>query len=159
MKRDPPRPPTVGKIKDLMLSELGKGMPGITPEYGECLAQAASICLEDQKHKSGVLLHVDGNFIRKFSLIWAPTTDQMRDCWGDVEFATEQGAYAIAALLVPTLTELTFFERSRKGTGIDYWLGSNEDLLFQKKARLEVSGIRKGNESEIRARLKQSSSP
>ena len=47
-------------------------------------------------------------------------------------------------------------ERSRKGTGFDYWLGKKEldNTLLQDKARLEVSGIRKGNESLIDSRIK-----
>ena len=79
----------------------------------------------------------------------------MRRCWADLEFTTEQGAYGIAAVLMPTLTGLRFLERTRKGTGFDYWLGSEDDLLFQKKARLEVSGLRKGDEPEIRSRVKR----
>lgn len=56
------------------------------------------------------------------------------------------------------LTDLTIIERSRKGTGFDYWLGNQDStaiLPFQHMARLEVSGIRKGNQSQINARVKQ----
>jgi len=41
-------------------------------------------------------------------------------------------------------------ERSRKGTGFDYWLGSADEvgeLPFQNKVRLEVSGIGKADDS------------
>jgi hypothetical protein len=138
----------------LALSDLERGMYGITPEYGACIAQAASICLEDQKHKSGVKLNVDGEYDGKFDLIWNIVNEQMRRCWADIGFAVEQGAYGVAALLVPTLTGFEL-ERSIRGTGFDFWLGSKKDLLFQKKARLEVSGILKGSESEIKARVKQ----
>jgi len=67
-------------------------------------------------------------------------------------------AYGIAALLMPYLTGLTVIERSIKGTsfGFDFWLGSIDDpnSLFQRKARLEVSGIRRGSESIIKSRVK-----
>lgn len=53
----------------LALSDLAKGRDGITPAFGECLSQAASVCLEDQSHKSGVNLNVDGDFNRIFGLI------------------------------------------------------------------------------------------
>ncbi len=57
------------------------------------------------------------------------------------------------------MTALTVIERSRKGTGFDYWLGtqgSTATLPFDRMARLEVSGIRsKGNRSQINARVKQ----
>ena len=90
-------------------------------------------------------------------MVWDSTTEQMRRCWADLEVATEHGAYGIAALLIPVLTNLTIVQRSRKGTGFDFWLGpmSADEVLFQKKARLEVSGIRKGSESQIKARLRQ----
>lgn len=46
----------------------------------------------------------------------------------------------------------TVIERSRKGTGFDYWLGDKNSYLFQKKARLEVSGILKGDDSLLKSR-------
>lgn len=156
MINEAPRPMITGdEIRELIFSELEKGMPGIPPECGKCLVQAASVCLEDQEHGSGVQLDVDGDFSEEFRLVWNATTDRMRRFWADLEVATEQGAYGIAALLISHLTGMTIFERSRKGTGIDFWLGSEGDILFQKKARLEVSGIRKGGETEIRTRLKE----
>lgn len=141
----------------LTLPQLAQGMPGITPSFGNCLAEAASICLEDQKHSSGVLLNVNGDFKQIFNIIWGITTEQIRRCWADLEVTTEHGAYGIAALLVVALTDMTIVERSRKGTGFDFWLGHKDmkEPLFQNKSRLEVSGIRNGDESEIKARLRQ----
>ena len=150
---DTARPTT----RTLSLSVLDEGTPGITPAFGASLAEAASVCLEDQKHAPGTPLRVDGGFRDTFSLFWNPATDQMRRCWADPEVATEHGAYAVATLLFASLTELTVTARSRKGTGFDYWLGpkSNRGLLFQNKARLEVSGIRNGTDSAVEARVRQ----
>ncbi|MDZ8138567.1 MAG: hypothetical protein RM049_25205 [Nostoc sp. DedQUE04] len=56
------------------------------------------------------------------------------------------------------MTQFTVIERSRKGTGFDYWLGSEDEageLPFQNQVRLEVSGIRKADDNRIRARVKQ----
>ena len=51
---------------------------------------------------------------------------------------------------------MSVVERSRKGTGIDYWLGDDvEQPYFQSKARLEVSGIGSGNAATIRRRVKE----
>jgi hypothetical protein len=50
----------------------------------------------------------------------------------------------------------SLLERSRRGTGFDYWLGepsSSSERPFQKAARLEVSGIRKGNAQQVRTRV------
>ncbi len=61
-------------------------------------------------------------------------------------------------MLIDKLTPYTVIERSRKGTGFDYWLSTKDEtdaLPFQNKVRLEVSGIRRGNDSRVRARVKQ----
>jgi hypothetical protein len=58
---------------------------------------------------------------------------------------------------MPSLTKLTVIERSIKGRGFgfDFWLGSIDDpqTLFQRKARLEVSGIRQGSQSILQSRV------
>ena len=90
------------------------------------------------------------------TLNWNPTDEQTRKCCSDMQDATELGAYGIAFLLIRRLTTYTVIERSRKGTGFDYWLGEGKsDYPFQKHARLEVSGILKGTEGEINSRVKQ----
>ncbi len=145
---------TTGLLK---LVELTKGLPSITPEYGSALAQASAVCFEDQNHPNGVELEVSGTYQAKYQVFWQPVTDQMLRCWNDAEFTTEQGAYGVAILLMIDLTEYTVIERSRKGSGFDYWLGNKDDnrLPFQNVARLEVSGIRSGDESLVKARVSQ----
>jgi hypothetical protein len=66
--------------------------------------------------------------------------------------ASEYGAYGVAITLALELTETAQVERSAKGTGIDYWLGDGRDErgIFQRTARLEVSGILR----ETRRRLR-----
>ena len=118
------------------------------------MAQAAVVCLDDQGHRSGVLLTIEGTFTAEFILSWSQrVTRANRRFWGDLEEATEQGAQAVAILLIRALTGFTIIERSRKGTGFDWRLG-NEDNLFQGKARLEVSGILRGSRKRINARIK-----
>ncbi len=47
-------------------------------------------------------------------------------------------------------------ERSPIGTGIDYWLGEeSETLSLERMARLEISGIRRGSNADIRARVRE----
>jgi hypothetical protein len=102
---------------------------------------------------------VKGDFQSELSIQWIPLIDpaQVRRTWGDPEVATEHGAYALAALLVVVLTPWTIVERSRKGTGFDYWLGpkGSPGELFQGKARLEVSGIRSGSLRDVERRVGQ----
>lgn len=142
----------------LNLGDLANGLPGITPAYGAALAEASSICLESQEHQPGAILAISGDWTENIPLQWSPATEQMRRCWHDTEYTTEQGAYGIACLLIRRLTPYTVIERSIKGTGFDYWLGDNRSLTelpFQRQARLEVSGIRRGITSRIRARVEQ----
>ena len=69
--------------------------------------------------------------------------------------ATEWGACGVAILVVNQVTGKVVIERSKKGTGFDYWLGDNDDgdsLPFANSARLEVSGILTGTKAQIASR-------
>lgn len=148
----------MSQIQVLNLQSFNQGLPAITPAFGAAIAEASAICLTDEAHKPGVALEVEGEFSTTFKLDWQPVTEQTRRCWNDEEYTTEQAAYGVAFLLILQLTNLTVIERSRKGTGFDYWLGTQDStatLPFQRMVRLEVSGIRKGNRSQINARVKQ----
>ena len=54
-------------------------------------------------------------------------------------------AVGVAILLAKSELGYSVMERSRKGTGFDYWIGDETELPFDRKARLEISGIRKGS--------------
>ncbi len=144
---------------EIQLSELRNGSFAFTEAYGSSLEEACIICLDDQGHDPGVIMEVDGVGKLKYQLYWQKEiTNQMSRCWRDSTFTTEQAAYGIAFLLIPRVTDYSAIERAVKGTGFDYWLGSNHDndaFLFHKKARLEVSGIRNGGDSEIKKRVKR----
>ena len=143
----------------IQLSELKAGNPALTPATGSSLEEACVICLNDQHHTPGVNMEVGGKISQVYSLLWQKqVTDQMIRCWGDPEYTTEQAAYGIAFLLIPRITNYTTIERSVKGPGFDYWLGDGQEaeiFIFNRKARLEVSGIRKGSDSQIRKRINQ----
>lgn len=144
------------KTETLNLSDLNAGLLGITGNYGGALAEAAAVCLESQSHATGVKLNVSGEFIGIYEVYWDQVDDQMRKCYADEQVATEHGAYGIAFLIIRDKTDFTVMEKSKKGTGFDYWLGTGDnesDLPFQNKERLEVSGIRKGNDAGIKARV------
>lgn len=92
-----------------------------------------------------------------FTVLFPDVTEQMRRCWNDREYTTEQAAYGVAILLAQHLTDLTVVERSRRGTGFDYWLGSClklDNRPFEKAIRLEISGIRRGSQQQARTRAK-----
>lgn len=138
--------------KCLDLRALGQGCPALTPACGTTLCEAAAVCLGDA-HSPGALLDVRGTSHAKYLLEWPPANEQARRTYADPEVATELGACGVAILVLRDQAGLTVVERSRKGTGFDYWLGDGDDELFQKKARMEVSGIRKARRSEVAARV------
>lgn len=139
----------------IMLDSLREGIPSFTPEFGSILAQVASFCLENQNHRCSVQMTVNGEYNDVLSLSWESVTDQIRRNWNDLQEATEFGAVGIAILLIIRLTEYTVVQRAWKGTGFDYWLGYKNDILFQNKARLEVSGILKGDKKMVEYRVNQ----
>jgi hypothetical protein len=131
--------------------------PWLSPATGQYLAEAAAVCLNSQGHSSGVEMRVMGDFSERYRLMWGMVDDQMIRSHSDEHAAVEYGAYGIAILLVDELTDLTVVQRSRRGTGFDYWLGrKNEPIaLFQGSARLEVSGIMRGGQANINRRVKE----
>lgn len=58
-------------------------------------------------------------------------------------------------MVVEKLTGLQVVKQSQKRTGFDYWLGDKRTYGMQELARLEVSGILKGNKAQINRRLKE----
>ncbi len=76
----------------------------------------------------------------------------------DTQENTEWGATAIALMMAEQESGCTIVERSVKGTGFDWWLGEDDDDfgIFQKKARLEISGILEENRNNtIEKRVKE----
>ncbi len=149
-------------ITTLRLSDLSQNKPerphsSLALIFGATCADAATVCLDDQGHLECVALQIDGIQSCEIELRCNAIDDTIRRFNADQEVATEYGAYGIAALIMPRLTNLTIIERSVKGKGFgfDFWLGSIDDLdtLFQRKARLEVSGIRKGSKTIMQSRV------
>ncbi len=138
----------------LDLHDLANGdIPAITPAIGRLLAEAAGVCLQSQGHEQGVKLIVSGAFTTDIALSWNAIHGRYADAWADLHEATEYGAVAVAVLLIKHLTSYEVVQRSRRGTGIDYWLGDDTVLPYTRKARLEVSGILTGTQQTVRARV------
>ena len=157
------------------------GNPGITAEKGAGLAQAAAVCLEEQGHQQGTLLTIRGNVHNGDSpLSWPPATPQAHRTWNDNDEATEEGAAGIATLLANRDIGYLVILRSRKSTpqeptGFDYWLGDGDignmsdaerlateslaimlaDDNLVARSRMEVTGIRNGDDTTIRARTRR----
>jgi hypothetical protein len=100
-------------------------------------------------------MEIDGAYQAKLGCRWTECDENTRLTWNDPDEATEQGAAACALVLIKGLAHYEVVERSRKGTGFDYWLGDEDEYPFQKKARLEVSGIAEGSEAQLQQRVNQ----
>ncbi len=118
-------------------------------------SEAAAVCLDFHGHELGKLLSVEGDLQGQFELVWTEVTQQMKDSRSDMDYTVESGAYCLAMLIVEKLTNLKVTRQSQKRTGFDYWLGAEDEVAMQKKARLEVSGILKGSKGQINQRLKE----
>jgi hypothetical protein len=118
-------------------------------------SEAASVCLDNQGHKSGKSIQIKGDLEGQFRLRWEEVTQQIRVSRNDLEDAVEGGAYCLAMLVIEKLTSLKVTKQSQKRTGFDYWLGEEKEGGIQGLARLEVSGILKGTKGQINQRLKE----
>lgn len=147
----------------IAVTDIKKGQPGLTPLAASQLYEAFEVCMHNCEHPEIVSLLMlgdrnndnrsDNNRCDDIILLWRDEyTEQMGRTYADMQYAVEHGAICLSIMLTTTLTPYKVVERSRKGTGIDYWLGDEETFLFQKKARLEVSGILEGDETAVKHR-------
>ena len=144
------------------LAQLSEGLPGLTKRLGEAHCEAALVCLGEHHHQSGVQCHLNdlNEKLSNLELVWTEEiTEQTRRAWRNRIVATEWGAAGLAILVILEFSEYTVIEQAVIGTGFDYWLGYKEDAdkyEFQRKARLEVSGIlNEQNASKIKQRVKE----
>lgn len=147
--------PETSSIK-ITLDSLAFGRVGIPPSAGKSISEAASVCLDERGHASPTTMAISGKFTLSAIIDWLPPSVQARRWWNDDEYATEHGAYCIAAHIVE-IFGLEVVERSKKKTGFDFWLApkDSEVDLFQGLTRLEVSGIREGDSIALEARVRQ----
>jgi len=138
------------------IQEIFQGLPGLSTTSGQHLYEGCVVCLTRQNHNStGTDLNVYGDTTINYNLTWDNIFDDQLDrTWADQFYATEHGAVCLSILLALKLTNFTIIEKSARKNGFDYWLGEKGDILFQKKARLEVSGIFNGSTKDVNARYK-----
>jgi len=144
-----------GRNNSLVLAAISKGHPGLSAAKAADLVEAATVCLDENGHRSGVRLTISGSQTSTPTLEFRAPTKRARRTHADLGEATEDGATAVAIAVSTRVTNYRVVERSRKGTGFDYWLGRRAGLF---EARLEVSGILRGPariERRIREKLHQ----
>lgn len=88
-------------------------------------------------------------------ITWGTPDTRTLDAWANSIDATEAGAYGCVIAGVEELRGLLAIRRAETGTGADYYIGppgaGSEDL--ESCIRLEVSGVDKGDQGDVRKRL------
>lgn len=138
-------------IRKVTLESLSDRIPVIPGEAVGFYKQNCMVCFHLQSHKSGVILQaIYKGKATLFEVEWTgDVTDQILGAYRELTRATDFAACALALILVRELTEFTAIEQSCLGTTIDYHLAlqrEENDLIFNRCARLEVSGILSENE-------------
>lgn len=125
--------------------DIKEGLPGISSIAAMQLYETFEVCMHHSGHSEEVLLSMEGITAEPITILWKDEYNEQKErTYSDMQYTTEHGAVCLSVMLTTNLTPYTIIERSRKGTGFDYWLGDKDSYLFQKKARLEVSGILRG---------------
>lgn len=143
---------------NINISDIAKGMPGITPAVGAVLVENSTVMLHNAGHESPTPVALYGMLEQTMQLLWNDNfTDQMARSHADMQETTELAAVCVSLAVTQQITGYTVIERSRKGTGFDYLLGDDMEL-FLPKARLEVSGIAKESlTNTVEGRFRQKS--
>lgn len=132
---------------------LRDGKLGLTATAGAFLSESAEFCLSKNDHPAPVLLNITGDSQSSGLLHWSKPDERMAEkTYGNQKEAAEDGAYAVAIVVVTEIEKFPAVAKSPIGTGMDYWITGNDDSqIFL--ARLEVSGIFRGSSGQINARL------
>lgn len=140
----------------LDLNILREGdIPAISQSVGASIAEAGGVCFEHNDHENGKTLSVRGYSNSQHTVSWPLITSQSLAAWNDLEQAAEYGAVAVAVLVAKEEIGYEILRQSRKGTGFDYWIGSSSEEGFLDKAGLEISGILKGDDRTVKARVRE----
>jgi len=151
--------------RKLLLESIGTGIPVIPPDAAGFYRQNCMVCFHHHGHRSGVLMRVHyREEIEAFEVAWdGEVSEQIVRSYGDKRRAVDNAACAIALLLVREMTDFTGIEQSSTGSTIDYYLvpqGQDDTLIFNRAARLEVSGILRETEDNtvedrVRSKLRR----
>jgi len=143
------------------LESLSERTLAITPGAVGFYKENCMVCFHHNGHKSGVTLMVKyKDTTTDFQILWVgDVTQQMLLAYQESKRATDNAACAIAMVLVRELTGFVSFEQSVLGTTIDYYLkdqATDDDLIFNRVARLEASGILTENEGNtVEGRIRE----
>lgn len=141
------------KTQTLHLDSLTSGIPALTFSRANSHREACIWCLVECNHSNGVGLETTQPNTKdkiEYSISWNEESvdlSAIQRAYNEDD-GPEDGAVAIALLIVREFTDYTALKRSVTKTGIDYWLcykSGSSQIFGKESARLEVSGILKEN--------------
>ncbi|MBR2887417.1 MAG: hypothetical protein IKB95_04255 [Bacteroidales bacterium] len=146
-------------MNELKLSDIKQGLPGVSSIEGANLYENCMVELHRHGHSSPTKLQVISDNDVDLDVLWKDDFNSQLDrTYADRQSSVERSAVCISILLALRFTNYTVIERSRKGTGFDYMLGYKEDIFYNPKARLEISGIsEETNSNTLNKRFEQKS--
>ena len=146
---------------ELPLSEI-YNVPCLTDPIKEYLIEACLLVLSYNAHDitKPITISIVENEVENFKLILdkGELSEITQNGW-EIDHATEKAAEYIALIMCNKMTGYQVIKRSIRGTGFDYWLGLGDitENIFHSKARLEISGILKGDLSSVKNRFEEKS--
>ncbi|MEA2707872.1 MAG: hypothetical protein QOF78_473 [Phycisphaerales bacterium] len=139
------------RTKQVSLARFAHGTARLSPEYCGFVAAACASKFKQHGHSKPAQLRVEGAYNETINVAWDEPDARTEGSLG--EKATEFAGECIGIVLSEKLTAFNVVERSWIGTGFDFWLGKKKDPLFQRKARLETSGLDDGGNADIDTRV------
>jgi len=147
----------------IQLEAIRDEFPGLTKAIGAYLYEAATVILDECRHRPGCTLEILSEPQRKISVHWRETviSQQTKAAWNDRDRATEAAAECVVLLLCLVESGDCAVERARKRTGIDYWIrkemhkGESDTEVFQWCCRIGISGIFSGTLQDMKRRLRR----
>lgn len=137
------------------LHEL-RDVPGLLPSWAGVLEEAGCVCLDGEGHGGAAELAIVGDDDIQMYLTYSHPDDLTVANHRDTNVATEHGACGVALLLCRLLKGHGLVSQALQEEGVDYWVGEAEEgRPFNKKARLEASGIRRGNRPDVDSRFSE----
>lgn len=139
----------------LPIHDMDKRHEGLTENLARTNTEGARVCL-DRHHTPDITVTIRDEEQQVMADVeWEVTDERTRGAWANTNDATEKGACACVIAAVELVKGLVTISRAETGTGCDYYVAlpgvSVDDI--EEHIRLEVSGVDRGTDSEVRSRL------
>jgi len=130
--------------------------PGVSFGLSQCYWEAAQVCLDRHHPPPKVTFKLEDNAnVQLVAVSWTATSSSLKSAWANKDDTTEAAAYCLALGAIEQSRGLVAVSRAETRTGADYYLSPSGSLSQDLEAaiRIEISGMDRGTDGEIQARL------